>query len=496
MRMLLRALNILILLIVSTEIMNAQEVHCIINTIDSTGIEIEDVAISGIDYTTKSTIATAKVEAGVHEIVMHPENTYHLLFSSPGYLKKILIFELNDIRKVPSATKESLEFYVMLVPHASQDTFQPILPAGRVYYSTEANRLAIDTFAKNLFEQANFIEGRERDAREARVKAIHSNELLEAENKRQSQFNLFLSIGSVLVLTLALVLFYSYRRSQNQKKKIQTQKEEIETANINLQNKNQEIAQKNKETTESIEYASTLQNALQSPNELLRKYFPEHFILFRPKDIVSGDFYWFCQNETGFYLAVCDSTGHGVPGAIMTTLNQTLLSQATNSKQFTSPAAILNHARKGLLDNFIDATRKDGMDGIILRISDQLPMIVQYAAANNKPVLVRGGEAIQLLADRMPIGRSEIMNPFQEFSIDVKPNDWLYLFTDGFADQFGGPDKESGGKKFKQKKLVELIAKLSQLPATKQKDELEKTFIEWKGNLEQVDDICIVGIRF
>jgi serine phosphatase RsbU (regulator of sigma subunit) len=258
-----------------------------------------------------------------------------------------------------------------------------------------------------------------------------------------------------------------------------------------------ELEEKNKEILDSIHYARTIQQTLLAQAAFLQEHLPEHFVFFKPKDIVSGDFYWSTViHEPGpaqgdVYLAVCDSTGHGVPGAFMSLLNISFLNEAINEKNIFEPNEVFNHVRERLIDTISKEGGKDGMDGILVRIDAQRKK-VQYAAANNSPVLVHNNELTILNADKMPVGKGERTGTFVLYEIDVQPGDTLYLYTDGYADQFGGPK----GKKFKYKQLDDLIFGNHQRSSEEQKQLLEQTFTEWKGNLEQIDDVLVIGIRF
>ncbi|MBL7922070.1 MAG: SpoIIE family protein phosphatase [Bacteroidia bacterium] len=260
-----------------------------------------------------------------------------------------------------------------------------------------------------------------------------------------------------------------------------------------IETKNEEISAKNKEILDSINYAKKIQSALLAHNDFLEQHLPEHFVLFKPKDIVSGDFYWATEHNGNFYLAVCDSTGHGVPGAFMCLLNIGFLNEAIKEKNISSPAAIFDHVRKRLIADISKEGQQDGMDGILLKAqSNNGQLTIQYASANNAPVLIRNNEALTLGTDKMPVGKGLKDEAFKLHTIDVQPGDALYLYTDGFADQFGGPK----GKKFKYKALNELLLANHKRKMAKQKQIFDSTFENWRGHLEQVDDVCVIGILF
>lgn len=253
---------------------------------------------------------------------------------------------------------------------------------------------------------------------------------------------------------------------------------------------NSEIAEKSKEITDSINYARRIQFTLLAHYEFLKDNLKDHFILFKPKDIVSGNFYWATKHGDKFYLAVCDSTGHGVPGAFMSLLNISFLNEAINEKGIEAPNEICNYVRKKLIENISQEGRQDGMDGVLICWDSKLKKL-SYAAAHNSPFLVSKSAGTDLIADKMPIGKGERTENFSLHEIDIKEGDTLYLFTDGYADQFGGPR----GKKFKYKQLHELLTSFRDVAFTEQKKVLDDIISEWKGNLEQTDDILIVGLK-
>lgn len=272
---------------------------------------------------------------------------------------------------------------------------------------------------------------------------------------------------------------------------IQEKEQEIERLkNVELKNAYELISEKNKEILDSIHYAKRIQSALLASHQLLSQQLKDNFVLFEPKDIVSGDFYWATKKDDRFYLAVCDSTGHGVPGAFMSLLNITFLNEAITEKGIKEPHLIFNHVRERIIQTISSDGAQDGMDGVLICIRDNNSTI-QYAASNNAPVLTNASSAIDLNCDKMPVGKGELDRSFNLYELTLKQDETLYLITDGFADQFGG----ARGKKFKHKNLIEKLHLLHSKNLTFQYTELKETFLNWKGDLEQVDDVCIIGIR-
>ena len=316
------------------------------------------------------------------------------------------------------------------------------------------------------------------------------NALLSAQNQlsndtiqQQKTIVYFIITALLLALGLAFFVFKGLKNQRNANVIISNQKHEVE-------NKNHIIEEKQKEILDSIHYAKRIQSALLANKDLLKQNLPDHFVLFNPKDIVSGDFYWATEHNSKFYLAVCDSTGHGVPGAFMCLLNMGFLSEAIKEKNISKPNEILNYVRKRLIESIGDEGQQDGMDAILMCF-DKKTDIISYAGANNTPILIRDNQIVILSKDKMPVGKGESTESFTLHYIAVQKNDVLYLYTDGYADQFGGRK----GKKFKYKPLNELLLSVSNDSMTKQQKALETNFMEWKGNLEQVDDVCVIGIK-
>lgn len=303
----------------------------------------------------------------------------------------------------------------------------------------------------------------------------------EIEKKRNSQLFLLFILG--LCLIGGGLIYRAYRQKNEANKIISNQKIEVERHKVLIE-------EKQKETIDSINYAKRIQYALLANEALLVRNLKEYFILFKPKDIVSGDFYWATEHNNRFYLAVCDSTGHGVPGAFMSLLNIGFLSEAIKEKSIVEPHEVLNYVRSRLIESISKEEQQDGMDGILLCI-DKTNNRITYAAANNSPVLIQSGQILELTKDKMPVGKGEKTDSFKLQTIDFQKGDNLYLYTDGFADQFGGPK----GKKYKYKALNDLLLVNSTESMKNQKMKLEQTLSGWQGDLEQVDDILIIGLK-
>lgn len=266
------------------------------------------------------------------------------------------------------------------------------------------------------------------------------------------------------------------------------QKEEIE-----IQNQKLEILYKH--ITDSIRYAKRLQDAILPPPSFVNRLLKESFILFKPKDIVSGDFYWMFEKNNRIYIAIVDCTGHGVPGAFMSIVGNNMLNQIVKEHDNLNAGQMLdemnNIAGKTINQNSEEGAVRDGMD-MTLCIYDPVTRMVDMAGANNPLYLYRNGELKEYKADKLPIGFVEgKARQFTNHSIQLEVGDTIYMFSDGYADQFGGPK----GKKFMVGQFRTFLTQIHTLPLAEQYRTLDATIEQWRGNLEQVDDILVMGFR-
>ncbi len=301
------------------------------------------------------------------------------------------------------------------------------------------------------------------------------------------------------ILAITLIFCIVQWNGKRLSKRAEELKIKVEEATIEIKAQKRLIEEKHQEITDSINYAERIQRALLASKELLDDNLKDYFILFKPKDVVSGDFYWATKTISSngvenFELVVADSTGHGVPGAIMSILNIACLKEAS-LQGITSPDLLLNETRRLIIENLKNdgSTEggRDGMDGSLLSF-DFKNNVLNCASANNPIWVIRNKELIEIKADRLPIGKHEKdKEPFTLHTLNLQQGDVIYTLTDGFSDQFGGPS----GKKFKYKQLLELLLSIADEPLSAQQQKLNNTFEDWRGNLEQVDDVTIVGVR-
>jgi len=283
----------------------------------------------------------------------------------------------------------------------------------------------------------------------------------------------------------------------NQLKKI-----EIQNAYNEIEQKNIEITQKNRDITESIEYARRIQTALLPPGDYISEFAPERFILFKPRDIVSGDFYWVGKKENKIVIVAADCTGHGVPGAFMSMLGVAFLNQIVNTTQNLSAGNILNQLRMTVISSLRqtgkDHEAKDGMD-IALCIMDLDAMKLEFAGANNPMYFIRNNELQIFKGDKMPIGiHYNMQNSFATHTLSIKKGDVFYLFSDGYIDQFGGENE----RKFMSSRFKELLLSINAHSMEKQHKILDETIENWRHKhsnstekYPQTDDILVIGIR-
>lgn len=316
-------------------------------------------------------------------------------------------------------------------------------------------------------------------------KTKNENDALKRKATLSNTILTSLIVGCFLLL---IILFVLYNRSQLRKR-----------SNEQLEKQNAIIEEKNKDITDSINYAKRIQDAILPSTTLLKKQFSDAFVFYRPRDIVSGDFWWCTEKNGKFLVAAADCTGHGVPGGFMSVMSAAFLSEIINEKGITSPAEILGLLRQKVITSLkqaheknVDSSEvKDGMDISLASFSSGNTKF-ELACANNPVWRIRNRELKVFNPDKFPVGiHHNELQPFTPQSDELQPGDMIYLFSDGYADQFGGKD----GKKFKYKQLRDELLASSNFTCDQQGKIMEKKFDEWRGANEQVDDVLLIGIR-
>jgi len=346
-----------------------------------------------------------------------------------------------------------------------------------------------DTLLKeNNFKAIEEIEKKyQSEKNEKEIKLLANENKLNAteiaNNKKEKKYFIGVIILVALIFGLGLV---SYKKIRLSNSLLTKQKTVIESQKLLVEEQNKNIV-------DSINYAKRIQEAMLKEEQHQSMHLPAHFILFKPKDIVSGDFYWVLEKNDHLYITAADCTGHGVPGAFLTMLGTSFLNEINAIDKLLEPAEILNLLREKIVKELSpDGKTKDGMDMSLARLNLKTKEL-QWAGANNPLWVIRKSKNIldTIAPDKQPVGYSDNMHPFTNNEIQLMEGDIFYLITDGYADQFGGPK----GKKFKYKQLKEILLEMLHKPFDEQKNVLNTTIENWKGNLEQVDDILIVGVN-
>jgi serine phosphatase RsbU (regulator of sigma subunit) len=389
--------------------------------------------------------------------------------------------KLNNLDKA----LQNYEMYITLEEEARKESEQSEVNKRMIEF--DFNRKAVADSIKNAEENK------------------YKDAILKANKKqieKDKQLQIALTVGLIFIIIFAVIIFNRFRITAKQKQIIEIKNKQTEEQKLIIEEKQKEIL-------DSITYAKRIQDSLLDDFESVRKFFSDAFLIMIPKDIVSGDFYWLSGKvfqehdhvKELFYVAVCDSTGHGVPGGFMSLLNMAYLNEAINERNIYEPGKIFDYARERLCTTISKGNQSDGFDGTLLcfernsYFKSGQPASVStkfsYASAYNAPLVVRNGEVVESKTDKMPVGDSDKMNPFSTFAFDLMPGDFVYIFSDGYADQFGGPRE----KKFQFRQLQEMLVSLSPLSAEEQKDKIMKRFYEWKGQQMQMDDVSMIGIR-
>ena len=314
--------------------------------------------------------------------------------------------------------------------------------------------------------------------------------ILLSERLKNKSFQMYFALAGILLL--AGLVFFIFRGLRQKNK-----------ANLALAEKNKIIEEKNiiveeqhKDITDSIKYAQRIQQAILPPDKLWESILPNSFVFYQPKDILSGDFYWIEETAEHLFLAAADCTGHGVPGALMSIVNYNLLNKAVVEQGLNNAGAILSGANKWLTQSlhqtYQESAVRDGMD-VSLCVIDKKTKILNFAGAFNSIYIINGNNVTELLPDKQPVGAfiEDNIKDFNNQYHQLKEGDVVYMFTDGFADQFGGPK----GKKYKYKNLQQLLINNQFKPFYEQKTMASQTINAWKGSLEQVDDMLLIGFK-
>jgi serine phosphatase RsbU (regulator of sigma subunit)/tetratricopeptide (TPR) repeat protein len=399
-----------------------------------------------------------------------------------NYPKSLIYYEkAAAVSKNKGFKKELQDAYLHLSSINEKLTnYQGALMYNKLYANTKDTLLNEESLKQTTELNTRY----ETEKKEKEILLLTKDQQLKDKTlKEQRLVRSGLIIGLGLFLVLSFLLFNRYRFKQK--------------ANLILEKQKQEIHQKNRQITDSIDYAKTIQEAILPDDEKLRSAFPEYFILYKPKAIVSGDFYWIGKKDDKIICAVADCTGHGVPGAFMSLLGHNILENVIQQDRAVDPGSILTALNEEIVTRFSKSkereTVKQGMDIALISIDDTRQQL-QYAGARNSLYLVRKQMLTELKADRMSTGveaRDHTEVRYNTKHSNLQTGDMLYMFSDGFPDQKGGADK----KKFFYQPFKELLISISNLPVEEQKQKLDTVMMNWIGTAEQIDDILVMGIR-
>ncbi len=394
----------------------------------------------------------------------------HKINEAKNYLEQGL--ELANTLKIAETKRDILKNLYVLYAYQKEyekafNYHKQFVELDNKIKNNETQKLALKKQLTNKYEK-------QKERREFE----HNLQLEKEENQR---FSLYIGVAFLIIF-----LGFMYNRFRVTKK----QKLVIEEAHHELGEKNQEIM-------DSITYAKRIQNAILPTDKIVKEHLPSSFILYKPKDIVAGDFYWMesvaptSKNKSAKVLfAAADCTGHGVPGAMVSVVCNNALNRCVREHNLTDPAQILDKTREIVVEEFekSDEEVKDGMDIALCSLEGTT---LKYAGAHNPLWIIRNGEIIETKADKQPIGKFIQPLPYTTHTFELQEGDSIYIFSDGYVDQFGGEK----GKKFKAKAFRELLLTVQANTMEEQKTTLNNTFESWKGDLEQIDDVCVIGLK-
>lgn len=436
-------------------------------------ISLQDSAMLAKTFASKDTNST-KVETD--SVTLYHEYIYMERENTDLYKKSV-------IRIVSDRSQDKQILFNELVKSISISLVTIILVIIIIYYKTKVitspiKRLVenVNRIAKGNLSDRALIEG----SNEIATLSKHFNKMIE---RIEEYYNV-----------LEQKVADRTREIEQQKEEITAQRDSLADKNQRLEVAYKKIEDQNLHITDSIKYAEQIQKALLPPERVLLDSFPDSFVLFKPKDIVSGDFYWTRRVHDKRVFVAADCTGHGVPGAFMSLLGISSLNEIFTSDQADDAGKVLDHLRKyikkSLRQTGKEKEQKDGIDLSMVMYAPEKKKLI-CAGANNSIVLIRNKEIQLIKADRMPIGIYRKEYPFTNHEVDVEDGDIIYMFSDGYQDQFGGPD----GRKFLAKNFRKLLLEVHHLPLDQQKKEINKTLKTWMNDEEQVDDILVVGLK-
>ena len=402
------------------------------------------------------------------------------------------LYALSEVYKLKNNTEKALEYYKLYSESKySLETFEPEGPVSEIlkkYDSKESKpNLIIIQLKEEIKKQKLLAQYEsERNKKVLKLKNIEIHQK-EQEVAAQKKLTILFSVAGIIFLLLSILLMLQVKQKQKANKLLKEQKRIAE-------DQRDQIANQKREITDSINYAQRIQQAVLPKKQLFEQSIQNHFIYFQPKDIVSGDFYWMAKKDKQLIIAIADCTGHGVPGGFMSMLGIAYLNDIVSNASTLSSDIILNELRNYIIHSLHqtgeDDEAKDGMDISLVIINENNKL--QFSGANNPLYLIRNNDLTQYKANKMPIGISgTTLKPFSKIEIELQKNDRLYMFSDGFLDQFGGPNN----KKFSSRRFRELLMSMKNTKMKNQGELLKNELENWKNNSEQIDDILVFGFE-
>ena len=432
----------------------------------------------------KKSLRVAEETNNLMGVAISQSNIGELYFETRKFDAAIesLLLSIETSKKIKADDLLKHSYYILSNAYAEENRFEQAYEYNNLYSSLKDSINDVEKSKFSMELESKFASSE----KEKKILALEKQQALnELELRKKKYTQNILVIGVVLVILLLLIFYIRYRSSKKEKELLQIHSDIIE--------------QKNAEITESIVYAKRIQKAILPTDKFIKDALPNSFVLYKPKDIVAGDFYWVEQIDNYILFAVADCTGHGVPGAMVSVVCHNVMNRVIRDFSLLDPAKILDKTRELVVDQLnksedsitMDNIR-DGMD-IALCVLDRETNELNYAGANNPLWILRNGleEMEEIKANKQSIGKIDHPDFYTSHKIKLNKGDNIYLFSDGYADQFGGEK----GKKLKYKPFKKLLLSIKNKEMNEQGDALNQYFGKWQGDLEQVDDVCVMGVK-
>jgi tetratricopeptide (TPR) repeat protein len=416
-----------------------------------------------------------------------------LIYSKMGLLDQSIQYGQKSLKlaqEIGIANETKNMAFTLYQNYKNKNQYQDALNSYELYITTrdtienqENQKEVIRQEYKYAYEKQALADS----IKNAELQKVKDAELAaqKAISEQQRLRSYFLYGGLLVAIFIGIFIYNRLKLTRKQKGIIEEQKEQVDQAFLQLEEKNVQIM-------DSIKYAKRIQSAILPPRSLVDRSLKNSFILYKPKDIVAGDFYWLEPQGEQVLFAAADCTGHGVPGAMVSVVCNNSLNRAVREYHETDPGKILDKTRELVIEEF-EKSEEDVQDGMDIALCMLQGNKLSYAGANNPLWVIRKGANIieEYKANKQPIGKYTRNDPFDSHEIELEKGDTIYIFSDGFIDQFGGPN----GKKLKSAKFKNLLLEIQEKTMKEQHQILEDYFNEWKGDLEQLDDVCVIGVR-